>query len=102
MSSVETAQRRVASGGQLVLTGLQFFRDARLKRADVARFRSRLARAGLDFLHPTKGYLDFVDLAGFQDRGLRFQPYPQLWRANLRAHFQPTRPWHAIGLQQLP
>ena len=102
LAYVETARRRVAPGGQLILTGLQFFRETRVKQADVAMFRERLAQVGLDFLHPTKGYLDFADRARLRGLGLSFQPYPQLWRANIRARFQPTRPWHAVGVLQLP
>ncbi len=95
---VEEARRRVSPGGLLIVTGLQFFRDARSKRESVAAFRSKLKREGLDFLRPTKGYLDFDDYACLRTLGLKVRPYARLWLANLRARLRPALPFHAYGV----
>ncbi len=95
---MEEARQRVAPSGQLIVTGMQFFRDTRLKRDSVAAFRSKLKCAGLDFLRPTKGYLDFDDYACLRTLGLKVRPYARLWLANLRARLRPTLPFHAYGV----
>ncbi|MBC8076476.1 MAG: hypothetical protein H7Y32_10415, partial [Chloroflexales bacterium] len=50
------------------------------------------------FLAPTRGYLDFGDKTALELLGVALRPYPQLWRANLRALLRPARPWHAYGV----
>lgn len=97
---VKTVQPLVKQGGMLVLTGLELFRDPRLKRQHVAVLRQYHAeRYDFNiFFAPTRGYLDFADKAALERLGVRVRPYPQLWRANLRARLQPWRPWHAYGV----
>lgn len=92
---------RVAPGGQLIVTGMQFFGDARLKERGVQALRAYLNQNGLDFFKPMKGYLDRDDELGFRDLGLRLQAYPQLWAANLKARFSPTSPRHCYGIASI-
>jgi 2-polyprenyl-3-methyl-5-hydroxy-6-metoxy-1,4-benzoquinol methylase len=99
-AAVAAAQRQVAPGGLLLLTGLQVFHDPRVKADAVARLRQTYAaRYGHDlFLRPTRGYLDRTDTTRLHERGITMRPYPQLWLANLRARLDPTRPRHAYGV----
>jgi SAM-dependent methyltransferase len=97
---LECLKPRVAPGGALLVTGLQFFwstaRKARLVAGDRRRHRQLY---GMDlFLFPTRGYLDRNDDARLRAHGLRLQPYPQLWKANLKARLLRSRPRHAYGL----
>lgn len=97
---VARAAERVAPGGLLVMTGLEFFLDPRAKAARVAaEARAHREAHGFDlFLFPTRGLLDGDDLRALERLGIRFRPYPRLRLANLRARFLPTRPRHAFGI----
>lgn len=101
---LEHAGDRVAPGGLLVATGLDFYRDPRRKQRSVAdleaRHRERYGRAF--FLHPTRGYLDFEDRRRLEARGLEVRRYPQLWRANLRSLLLPDRPRFCFGVWKSP
>ncbi|MBC8159970.1 MAG: class I SAM-dependent methyltransferase [Roseiflexaceae bacterium] len=97
---VQAVQQRVKPGGLLVLTGLELFRNPSRKIAAVAVLCQRY-QVQYDFelfLAPTRGYLDFGDKAALESLGVAVRPYPQLWRANLRALLRPARPWHAYGV----
>ncbi|MBI3941984.1 MAG: methyltransferase domain-containing protein [Chloroflexi bacterium] len=93
-----TSTGKVAPGGLLLLIGLEFHRDTALKARQVASFRKYLAQFGLDFLHPTKAYLDFEDMAGLQAAGIRLGSFPRLWPANLKSLVNPTLPRHCYGI----
>jgi 2-polyprenyl-3-methyl-5-hydroxy-6-metoxy-1,4-benzoquinol methylase len=97
---VGIARQQLAPGGLLVLTGLQFFQDARAKARDVAALRRTYQeRYGLElFLKPTKGYLDFGDKRRLQAQGVRLRPYPQLWPANVRSMLNRALPRHCYGV----
>jgi O-antigen/teichoic acid export membrane protein/SAM-dependent methyltransferase len=95
---VADALRRVAPGGRLVATGLQSYRDPRARIREVAAIRSRLGEFGIDFLHPTRAYLDFADRRRLQDLGMTLRAYPQLWRANLKSRLWPKLPRHEFGV----
>ena len=97
---LRTTRARLAPEGQLIITGLQFFRDPRPKaRAVTQAQQTYRARTGFDlFLKPTKGYLDFEDRRRFQADGVQLRAYPQLWPANLKARFRPARPRHEYGV----
>lgn len=97
-SYAAAALEKVASGGLLVLTGLAFLRDPRHRIEGLAELRSQLHRHGLDFFKPMKGYLDLGDRARLQALGVALRPYPQLWRANLKALLIPTAPRYAYGI----
>ncbi len=101
---VETLKARVAPGGRLILTGLQFFwapdAKARQVAAQQQHYRERYD-LGL-FLFPAKGYLDAVDAAGLIAAGLRLKPYPELWPSELRAQLVPSRPRHRYGVWHAP
>ena len=100
---VVEAKQRVAPGGMLILTGLQFFQDARAKARRVADSQ-QLYRDRYDFelfLRPAKGYLDFSDKARLQAQGVEWKPYPQLWLANLRSMIDKTLPSHYYGVCRL-
>lgn len=97
---LECLRPRVAPGGLLIVTGLQFYwqpaAKARRVEADLRHYRERY---GFDlFLFPTRGYLDRGDHARLRALGLRLHAYPPLWAANLRARIDPRRPRHAYGL----
>jgi hypothetical protein len=91
---------RVAPGGLLLLTGLQFFgAPAEKARRVAAERRTFRERHGLDlFLFPTRGYLEDTDRAGLEAEGVSVRAYPQLWAANLRARLWRSRPQHAYGV----
>lgn len=97
---VERLKARVAQGGWLILTGLQFFWAPETKARQVAAqqqyYRERYD-LGL-FLFPAKGYLDAVDAAGLIASGLRLKSYPELWASELRARLAPFRPRHRFGV----
>jgi hypothetical protein len=95
-----SAKARVAAGGLLLATGLQFFRAPERKAAQVAEGRQRFAEQhGREmFLFPTRGYLDGGDEARLRAEGVRLRSYPQLWAANLKARLLPMRPRHAYGV----
>jgi len=97
---VEAAKARVAAGGMLLATGLQFFLAPEAKARQVAEERRRFkARHGLElFLFPTRGYLDGGDEARLRTAGLRLHPYPRLWAANLKARLLRSRPRHRYGV----
>jgi SAM-dependent methyltransferase len=92
-------KRRVAPGGQLLVTGLQFFWAPAAKARHVADDRRRHRQQyGFElFLFPTQGYLDRSDYRQLSAVGLELRPYPQLWKANLRAAFVRSRPRHVYG-----
>ncbi|NOX62943.1 MAG: class I SAM-dependent methyltransferase [Chloroflexi bacterium] len=94
------ARERVAAGGMLLALGLEFFRDASQKAAQVAalkRHYEQKHRFDL-FLRPTKGYLDWTDKTRLEAAGMKIRSYPQLRLANLRARVRPRRPFHAYGV----
>lgn len=97
---VAQAGERVAPGGLLVMTGLEFFLDPRVKAARVAaEVEAHREAHGFDlFLFPTRGLLDGRDLGALERLGVRFHPYPRLRWANLGARLVPTRPRHAFGV----
>lgn len=97
---LECLRPLVAAGGQLIVTGLQFFWNAAPKAARVAAERRRYRdRHGFElFLFPTRGYLDRDDHHRLRTHGLSLRPYPQLWRANLKAQLLRSRPRHAYGV----
>jgi SAM-dependent methyltransferase len=90
----------VAPGGQLVVTGLQFFWNGTAKAARVAADRQRYRdQYGFElFLFPTRGFLDRADHTRLKIAGLALYPYPQLWAANLKARVLRSRPRHAYGV----
>jgi len=90
----------VAPGGQLLLTGLQFFFSPAAKARRVADDRRRHRQQyGFElFLFPTRGYLDRADFKQLRARGVTLRPYRELWKANLRALVWRERPRHAYGL----
>ena len=94
------ARGRLAPGGVLIATGLQFFRDPVAKAREVETAKRHYAeRYGFElFLRPTKGFLDGGDDRRLRRAGLSLKPYPHLWRANLRSWLDRTRPRHAFGL----
>jgi len=97
---IEAARPMLASGGMLIATGLQFFRDTRVKARQVEATRKRY-RDRFDFelfLRPTKAYLDFGDLRQLRTSGLTLKQYPQLWRANLKSMLRPALPRHLYGV----
>jgi 2-polyprenyl-3-methyl-5-hydroxy-6-metoxy-1,4-benzoquinol methylase len=100
LAYVSIAKQQVASGGMLILTGLQFFRDPGAKARGVAALRRAfLERYGFElFLRPTKGYLDFIDKQRLQAQAIMLRPYPQLWLANLRSMISRTLPSHCYGV----
>lgn len=87
------AAARVADGGTLVATGLEFFEDPAVRRREVGKLLERLARHGLEPFTPLKGYLDHNDRARFLSLGLRLHPYPQLRMriASLRSRLDARR-----------
>jgi SAM-dependent methyltransferase len=91
---------RVAPGGQLLLTGLQFFVAPERKAGQVAEARRAFqAQHGRDlFLFPAKGYLDRGDERCLSAAAIALHDYPQLRAANLRARLQPERPRHRYGV----
>ncbi len=97
---LECLKPRVAPGGSILVTGLQFYwstaAKARLVSDDRRRYRQQY---GFElFLFPTRGYLDRSDYAGLRRQGLALHPYRQLWRANLRALVMRARPRHIYGV----
>jgi SAM-dependent methyltransferase len=97
---LEHARERVAAGGLLIATGLDFHRDPRRKRRHVERLSADYRRRyGRDFfLRPTRGYLDFRDRERLRSAGLDIRPMPPLWRANLLARVLVHRPRFCYGV----
>ncbi len=97
---LQSLKPRVAAGGRLIVTGLQFFWWPAAKARRVAAERARHAEQhGFElFLFPTRGYLDRADHQCLRLHGLRLHAYPQLWAANLKARCMPSRPRHAYGV----
>ena len=100
IAGVISARRLLAEDGTLVITGLQFFRQAAPKRRSVALQRETYRmRYGFElFLRPTKGYLDWEDRRRLQEAGVVLKPYPQLRMANLKAAVRRALPTHMYGL----
>ncbi|HET7091240.1 MAG TPA: class I SAM-dependent methyltransferase [Anaerolineae bacterium] len=100
VAGVISARRLLAEDGTLVITGLQFFRDAAPRARFIASQREAY-RARYDFelfLKPTKGYFDWEDRRRLGEAGVVLKSYPQLWLANLRALARRALPWHMYGL----
>ncbi|NJM39628.1 MAG: methyltransferase domain-containing protein [Anaerolineae bacterium] len=92
-AQVRQAQARVAKSGQLVMTGLAFYNDA---RAHMARIHQRQhafkAQHGIDlFLRPTRGYLDDHDRQQFAALGLQLRTHFAYWLGNIKAWLMPSR-----------
>lgn len=102
LTMVAQAQARLAPGGCLIITGLQLFADARQKAQQVSDYRQKNREEfGFElFLKPTRGYLDWADKAQLAENGVSLRPYPQLWRANLKARFKKSAPAHYFGVYQ--
>jgi SAM-dependent methyltransferase len=90
----------VAPGGQIIVTGLQFFMapKAKAQRVEAERRRYRDQHGFELFLFPTRGYLDADDQARLRAGGLKLRPYRELWGANLKALVNRSRPRHAYGV----
>ncbi|GAB4515905.1 MAG: hypothetical protein OHK0046_20130 [Anaerolineae bacterium] len=90
---------RLAPGGVLVMLGLTFFRDASMRRAQVAALAQTFEAAhGVPFFfHPTRAYLDFEDKARLQELGLNVMAHPAMRRANLKARVRPAAPAYFLG-----
>jgi 2-polyprenyl-3-methyl-5-hydroxy-6-metoxy-1,4-benzoquinol methylase len=97
---VARARDRLAPGGVLIATGLQFFRAPGVKAREVAATQKHYRdRHGFDlFLRPTRGYLDFADRDRLRAGGMALRAYPQLWRANLKSMLRPALPRHLYGV----
>jgi SAM-dependent methyltransferase len=97
---VQAVKPLVARGGQLVVTGLLFFAWPKAKARLVADERRRHRQQyGFElFLFPTRGYLDGDDAARLRAQGLTLRPYPELWKANLKALVRHDRPRHMYGM----
>ena len=56
-------------------------------------------RYGVDlFFRPTRALLDWDDRTRLKNIGMQIVPYRELWRRNLKALLQPTRPQYAYGI----
>lgn len=97
---VAMAKEKLASGGLLIVTGMELFRDPHVKAARVANMlHVHRRRYGFElFLTPTKGYLDFKDKAQLQAQGVQVKVYRRLLPANVKAMLRPTLPYHAYGV----
>jgi SAM-dependent methyltransferase len=100
IASLAGAQHRVAPGGQLIVTGLQRFRDSAGRARQVqASLDAHRQRFGFDLLlFPAKGCLDGDDTRRLRQQGLRLHDYPRLRLARLRAMFDAARPRHCYGV----
>jgi SAM-dependent methyltransferase len=72
------AFHRVADGGTMVLTGLEFFADPEVRIHNLRRLVDRWSEHGLEPVIPIKGYLDHGDRTRFRADGIELLPYPQL------------------------
>ena len=97
---VQVAKQRVAPGGCLLLLGMEFYWDYGPKVRQVASFREYLSKFGLDFLHPTKAYLNFEDMAGLCAESVKLRALPRLWLANVKSLMKPTLPRHYYGIYE--
>lgn len=97
---VALAKAKLAAGGLLIVTGMELFRDPRVKAALVAdMLHVHRQRYGFElFLTPTKGYLDFEDKAQLQAQGVQVKVYRPLLPANIKAMLWHTLPYHAYGI----
>jgi SAM-dependent methyltransferase len=97
---VADLRQKLSASGMLIITGLQFFDDARHKAREVAEMLgAHRQRYGFDlFLRPSKGYLDAHDRRDLQALSVSLHGYPQLWRANLKASVIRTLPKHQYGV----
>ena len=96
---VAMVKAKLAPGGLLIVTGMELFRDPRVKAARVAdMLHAHRQRYGFElFLTPTKGYLDFADKAQLQAQGVQVKSYRPLLPANVKAMLRPTLPYHTYG-----
>lgn len=100
IKQVQAAQARVAAGGLLIATGLNFYKDSSQHTARIqARAVAFRQRHGIDlFLRPTRGYLDWDDLTRLRALKLDLQPVRSLWRAWLKSLVLPASPRPCFGL----
>jgi hypothetical protein len=90
---VAQAIERVADGGILIITGLEFFVDPRLRRNSVDALAKRLRQNDIEPFVPIKGYLDRHDEERFRSLGIDLRGYPQLRMrlSGLRSRFNRYR-----------
>jgi SAM-dependent methyltransferase len=98
LETLRQAQQLLIQDGKILVIGLAFFADPRKQIERVKRYRTEFGKHGVDFFKPMKGYLDFYDRKHLQQEGIKFHPYQQLWKANLRSQIDPTRPRYEFGL----
>jgi len=94
LAQVKKAQRRVSPGGQLIITGLGFYRDPSAQRSHLAALQQRFQQNhGLPlFLRPARGYLDSHDLRQLEALGLLIKPYANPVIAIAKSILRPTTP----------
>jgi 2-polyprenyl-3-methyl-5-hydroxy-6-metoxy-1,4-benzoquinol methylase len=95
---------KIAPGGMLILTGLQFFREPRTKIRQIKAYEQRFREQyGFEiFLRPTKGYLDNNDQQQLVKMGVNLFSYPKLLISNLKAMLVPETPRHFYGVWNKP
>ena len=100
VQKVRDATALLASGGMMIATGLTVFKDTSRIEAHFKAVRCEFEEAtGRDlFFKPMKGYLDSRDLKDLRDVGLVIRREPRLWRPNLRAVLDPSRPRFMYGV----
>ena len=94
------AAERVATGGLLVITGMEIFADPSERRRGVEATLGRLRRAGAEPFVPVKGFLDLDDRRRLLAAGVELLPYPQLRMraARLHAWLRATRGQPCYGI----
>lgn len=93
---------KVAPGGLLMVIGLQFWRDPRKRKQQVAAMQQAYARqyGRPMLLRPAPGYLDGQDWARLSQAGLTFYPNTHYRLHNLLSSVVKTRPWRGRALAQ--
>ena len=100
LAYLEHVKDRVAPGGLLILTGLDFYKNPSARQANLARLQERFqAQYGIDFfLRPTRGYLDLSDWKRLRAGGVIIRHYPAQWHRNIRSLLVPIRPRFCYGV----
>lgn len=100
VQTLKGAAEMLAPGGLVIATGLNVFRDTSKIEAHFKATRREFEKTtGRDlFFKPMKGYLDSQDLKNLRSVGMAIGGQLRLWRPNLRALLDPSRPRFMYGV----
>jgi len=100
VQTLTDATALLAPGGMVIATGLTVFKDISKIEAHFKAVRNEFEEeTGRDlFFKPMKGYLDSRGLKNLRDVGMVIRRDLRLWRSQLRAMLDPSRPRFMYGV----